>query len=120
MANVFHFMPDLDGEELTYVNVLLASMDDAQAQQFTLMYRARRKDPQMMLILTLLGFLGLAGIQRFVINQIGMGILYFLTGGLCYVGTIIDLVNYRKLANEYNQRQAYEVASLMRSMGQLG
>ena len=32
-----------------------------------------------------------------------MGILYFLTGGLCLIGTIVDLVNHRSLAFEYNQ-----------------
>lgn len=120
MANVFQFLPDLDGEELAYINVLIAPMTEQQAQQFTLMYRSRRKDPQMILILTLIGFLGFAGIQRFVTNQIGMGILYLLTSGLCFIGTIVDLVNYRKIAGEYNQQQAYEVATLMRSMGQLG
>jgi TM2 domain-containing membrane protein YozV len=118
MANVFHFLPDLDGDELAYVNVIVAPMTDEQAQQFSLMYRARRKDPQMILVLTLIGFLGIAGIQRFVINQIGMGLLYLLTGGLCWIGIIVDLVNYRKLASEYNQQQAYEVATLMRTMGQ--
>jgi TM2 domain-containing membrane protein YozV len=118
MANVFQFMPDLDGEELMYVNMLVTPMTDAQAQQFAMIYRSRRKDPQMILILTLVGFLGFAGIQRFVLNQIGMGILYLFTAGLCFVGVIIDLVNYKKLASEYNQMQAYEVATLMRTMGQ--
>jgi TM2 domain-containing membrane protein YozV len=113
-------MPDLDGEELAYVNQLIVPMSDEQAQQFSLMYRSRRKDPQMILILTLIGFLGFAGLQRFVTNQVGMGILYLLTGGLCYIGTIVDLVNYRRLAADYNQNQAYEVATLMRSMGQHG
>ncbi len=45
-----------------------------------------------------------------------MGILFLLTLGFCYIGVIVDLVNYRKLASEYNQAQAYEVATLMRSM----
>jgi TM2 domain-containing membrane protein YozV len=117
MANVFQYLPDLDGDELAYVNMIVAPMSDAQAQQFAMMYRARRKDPQMILILTLVGFLGFAGIQRFVLNQIGMGILYLLTGGLCFIGIIVDLVNYRKLASEFNQQQAYEVANLMRTMG---
>lgn len=117
MANVFQYLPDLDGDELAYVNMILADMTDEQAQQFAMMYRSRRKDPQMILLLTLVGFLGFAGINRFVLNQIGMGIIYLLTAGFCFVGIIIDLVNYRKLASEYNQQQAYDVANLMRSMG---
>jgi TM2 domain-containing membrane protein YozV len=118
MANVFQYLPDLDGDELAYVNMLVAPMTEEQAQQFTMMYRSRRKDPQMILLLTLVGFLGFAGIQRFVLNQIGMGIVYLLTFGFCYIGVIVDLVNYRKLASEYNQQQAYEFANLMRTMGQ--
>lgn len=117
MANVFQFLPDLDGDEMSYVQMLVAPMNDEQAMQFAMMYRARRKDPQMILILTLIGFLGFAGIHRFVIGQIGMGILYLLTGGLCWIGIIVDLVNYRKLASEYNQQQAYEVAQIMQRIG---
>ena len=122
MANVFQYLPELDGEELAYVNMLLTNMSETQAQQFSLMYRSRRKDPQMILILTLVGFLSIvgmpsAGLQRFVTGQIGMGILYLLTGGLCFIGTIVDLVNYRRIASDYNQKQAYEVANLMRTMG---
>lgn len=120
MANVFNYLPDLDGDELVYANILVSAMTEQQAQQFALMYRPRRKDPQMILILTLCGFLTLmvpsAGLQRFVTGQIGMGILYLLTGGLCFIGTIVDLVNYKRIASEYNQKQAYEVATMMRSM----
>ena len=32
-----------------------------------------------------------------------MGILYLLTFGLCYIGTIVDLINYKKLSLERNQ-----------------
>ncbi len=114
MANVLHVLPDLDGDELGYAQMLVADMTEEEAMQFALMYRARRKDPQMILILTLIGFLGFAGIQRFVVGQIGLGILYFFTGGLCLIGVIVDLVNYRRIASDYNQKQAYEVALIMR------
>ncbi len=114
MANVLHVLPDLDGDELGYAQLLVADMTEEEAMQFALMYRARRKDPQMILILTLIGFLGFAGIQRFVVGQIGLGILYFFTGGLCLIGVIVDLVNYRRIASDYNQKQAYEVALIMR------
>ena len=67
------------------------------------------------LIFTIIGFLGVAGIQRFVLNQIGMGILYFFTLGLCYIGTIVDVVNHKKLAFEYNSKQAQQVTGMIRS-----
>lgn len=119
MANVLQYIPDADGEEIAYLNMIVSPMNDAQAQQFSMMYRSRRKEPQMILILAIVGFIGIAGIHRFVIGNIGLGVLYVLTGGLCWIGTIIDIVNYRKLASDFNQGQAYEVANIMRSMGQL-
>ncbi|HNX42808.1 MAG TPA: hypothetical protein PLJ84_02965 [Bacteroidales bacterium] len=45
-----------------------------------------------------------------------MGILYLLTGGLCLIGTIVDLVNHRQLALEYNVQVAHEVASMVGQM----
>jgi TM2 domain-containing membrane protein YozV len=62
----------------------------------------------------LLGFVLIAGIHRFLTNNIGLGILYVFTGGLCLIGTIVDAVNYDKIAFEYNRRIAEEVMSMVR------
>lgn len=114
MARIIEVLPELTGEEMLYVQNLIKDMSDEQARSFAGVYRARRKDPQLILILTLLGFVCFAGIQRFVLNQIGMGILYILTFGLCWIGTIIDLVNYQKMAFEANRKVADEVAVLIK------
>jgi TM2 domain-containing membrane protein YozV len=47
-------------------------------------------------------------VQRFVIGQIGMGLLYLFTGGFCLIGTIVDLINHKTLANDFNRQMAYE------------
>lgn len=73
-----------------------------------MVYSGKRKNPQDILLVTLLGFFCLAGIQRFVVGQIGMGILYFFTGGLCLIGTIVDLINHKSIATEYNRKMAFE------------
>ncbi len=114
MANVLQFLPEIIGDEQMFIGRLFQDMDEQTANQFANVYRARRKDPQMILLLTLVGFLGIAGIQRFFVDQIGMGILYVLTGGLCLIGTIIDLINYKKLAFEYNQQQAQQIWSMLK------
>jgi TM2 domain-containing membrane protein YozV len=111
-------MPYLEGEELMYVQQLIKDFDDEHAQQFAAVYNSRRKDPTTIMILTLLGLMGIAGIQRFILNQVGMGILYFLTAGLCFIGTIIDLVNHKKLSFEYNSKEAQQVASLVKNFAQ--
>lgn len=116
MPNIFQLLPSLEGEEMAYVQSLINDMSDAQAQQFAMAYSARRKDPTTILILALVGFLCFAGLHRFMLNQIGMGILYFLTGGLCFIGTIIDLVNHRKLAFEYNSTVAQQVALMTKQI----
>jgi len=114
MAKLIDYLPEATGEEALYLQNLIKDFDDEKARSFANVYRTRRKDPQMILILAVLGFVGFAGIHRMVTDQIGMGILYFLTGGLCLIGTIIDLVNYQKLAFEYNSKVANEVSILVK------
>ncbi|MCK9398752.1 MAG: TM2 domain-containing protein [Bacteroidales bacterium] len=116
MANFFQFLPELQGRELMFVQGLTKDYTEAQLMNFANIYRSRRRDPQIILLTTLLGFVGFAGVQRFLINQIGMGILYLFTAGLCFIGTIIDLINYQDLAMEYNMRMANEVAMLVKGM----
>jgi TM2 domain-containing membrane protein YozV len=115
MVNVFQLMPTLEGEEMNYVQEIIKDMSNSQAHQFAVAYMARRKDPTNLLLFTIVGLLGIAGIQRFVVGQIGMGLLYFFTIGLCYIGTIIDIVNHKKLAFEYNSNQAQQVAVMIRT-----
>lgn len=114
MAKIIDVLPEVTGEEMVYIQNLLKDLDDEKARSFASVYRSRRRDPQMILILTIIGFFGIAGIHRMVLNQIGMGILYFFTAGLCFIGTIIDLVNYQKLAFEYNQKVANEIALMVK------
>ncbi len=114
MAKIIDVLPELQGEEMIYVQNMIKDMDNEKAQTFASVYRARRKEPNLILITALLGFVGFAGIHRMLINQIGMGILYLFTGGLCLVGTIVDLVNYQKLSFEYNQKVANEVIVMVK------
>jgi TM2 domain-containing membrane protein YozV len=115
MANVMQLMPTLEGDEMTYISGLLKEMSDNQAQQFANIYNSRRKDPQTILLTALIGFIAIAGVQRFILGQIGMGLLYLFTAGLCFIGTIIDLVNHKKLAFEYNTKVAQQVAVMVKA-----
>ncbi len=113
MTNYLLSLPDLQPEEMAGIKELTANMTDSQQQQFFMIYSGKRKRPQEILIMTCLGFVVVAGIQRFMLGQIGMGILYLFTGGLCLIGTIYDLVNYKKMTNEYNLEQMYESARMI-------
>jgi TM2 domain-containing membrane protein YozV len=114
MARVIDFLPELSGEEMVYIQNLIDGYDDDHARSFAGAYRAQRKDPMVILILVLVGFAGFAGIHRFILGQVGMGILYLFTFGLCWIGTIVDLVNYQKLAFEANQKAALAIASTLK------
>jgi len=116
MNRLFQIMPELQGEEMAYIQNITKELDDSQLQQFANVYRARRKDPQIILLTTLLGLVVVAGVQRFLIGQIGMGILYLFTGGLCLIGTIVDLINYKELAFTFNQQTANEVMFMMKGV----
>ncbi|WP_138429699.1 TM2 domain-containing protein [Fodinibius saliphilus] len=113
MARMIDFLPELEGDEGAYIAKLMSSMNDEKAQRFARVYRARRKEPQIILFTALVGFFGIAGVHRFVIGQVGMGILYLLTGGLCAIGTIVDIINYKSLAFEYNRGVAQDVMTLL-------
>ncbi len=114
-SNYLLSLPGIDNTEIQFLQNLMAGMTEPQKQQFASIYGARRKDPQTILLLSLLGLVVIAGIHRFVLEQIGMGILYFFTGGLCLVGTIVDAINYKSLAWEYNQKKALESSSIAKT-----
>ncbi|MFT4022198.1 MAG: TM2 domain-containing protein [Flavihumibacter sp.] len=113
MNNYLTSLPDLQPEEMAGIKELTTRMTDSQQQQFFMIYAGKRKQPQEILLMTCLGFVVVGGIQRFALGQIGMGILYLFTCGLCLIGTIYDLVNYKKLTTDYNLEQMYESARMI-------
>lgn len=116
MGNILKFMPELQGQELMYVQNLTKDYNDDQLMNYANIYRTRRKDPNLILVTTILGFFVVAGVQRFIVGQIGMGILYLFTAGLCFVGTIVDLINYKDIAFNYNRQVADEVSGVAGSI----
>lgn len=113
MAKVIDHLPEIDGDEALYIGKMISELSEEDASKFATVYRARRKDPQLILITCVIGFFGVAGIHRLLLNQVGMGILYIFTAGLCFIGTIVDLVNYQDMTFEYNRGVAQEVRSLI-------
>jgi len=106
--NAYMGFPGISPEEIGFLQRGVADLDENQQKYFYMIYSGKRKSPQDMLIFCLIGLFLVPGLQRFITGQIGMGILYLLTLGLCFIGSVVDLVNYKTLALEYNQKMAYE------------
>src|ERR1700761_8373601 len=106
--NPYLALPGMTPEEMNFISHGTAELNDEQKKYFYMIYSGKRRNPQDILLFTLLGFIGISGVQRFMVGQIGMGLLYFFTGGLCVIGTIVDLVNHKSLALDYNREMAYE------------
>lgn len=95
-------------DEYSFLHHASAGLNANQMQTFMAVYASRRKNPTDILLATLLGFLGLAGLQRFMTGHILLGILYLLTGGFLGIGTIVDAFCYKSIANDYNRWLAYD------------
>ena len=106
--NAYMGFPGISPEEIGFLQRGVADLDENQQKYFYMIYSGKRKSPQDMLIFCLIGLFLVPGLQRFITGQIGMGILYLFTAGLCIVGSIVDLVNYKTLAEEYNRKTAFE------------
>ena len=115
MFKLFPELANLDMEEMNYIKDCIQDMDEETMNTFANIYRAQRRDPQTVLILCLVGLFVIPGVQRFYLNQIGMGLLFLFTLGLCVIGSIIDLVNHKRLALEYNMKVAQNIITVIKT-----
>jgi TM2 domain-containing membrane protein YozV len=113
--NLINLIPSIEGEELVYLQMLTRELTDDKLQNFAIAYNGKRRSTDQILLACVLGFVCVAGVQRFLIGQTAMGILYLFTGGFCFIGTIIDVVNHKQLAFEFNQKMARESMAMVYS-----
>ena len=84
-------------EKLMYLKDKLRTIDE---QKFSLVSTIELKDPTTLLLVSL--FLGVLGIDRFMLGDTGMGVLKLLTGGCCGILTIIDWFSITKKTKDLN------------------
>lgn len=92
-------------EKLYAVKEKLDSMTEDQIQ--SLMY-LQPKEPTTYLLISI--FIGTMGIDRFLIGDIGMGVLKLLTGGLCGILWIYDMVTIQDKVKEMNFQELMRIA----------
>lgn len=84
-------------EKIIFLKDKLRTMDE---EKFSLIQAVELKDPTTLLLVSI--FLGVLGIDRFMLGDTGMGILKLLTGGCCGILTIIDWFSISKKTKEAN------------------
>ena len=95
MANAKFFPEDS-------INELRARLSRLSQNQFNAIQGIQLKDPMIMLLLSL--FLGSSGIDRFLLKEIGLGIIKLLTAGGCGIWTIVDWFLVMNRTREFNYK----------------
>ena len=94
---------------------LCENMTEQQRFLFQAQYGAVRKDRTLILVLSI--FFGGLGIDRFVVGDIGMGILKLLTGGIFGILWVIDWFLIMGRVDDVNRRNATEIAMAIKMSG---
>lgn len=108
LQNPYFSFPGITPEEVSFLQSATTDLNENQQRNFQMIYSGKRKSAQDMLLFCVIGLLLVPGLQRFIIGQIGMGLLYLFTIGLCFIGSIVDLINHKTLAMDYNKKMVYE------------
>ena len=61
-----------------------------------------KKDVGWAYLFWIAGWFGVAGLHRLYVGRIGSGLLWFFTGGLCGIGTLIDAFFMPQLVQDAN------------------
>lgn len=93
-------------DKLAFLRDRIATFSDDQMTALT-MVMSELKDPTTSLIVSVI--LGGFGIDRFLINDIGMGLLKILTGGACGILWLIDIFLISARTREKNFEKIMEV-----------
>lgn len=70
---ISHFLPELDEPERSFIERLTTGMSETHIRQFAVAYRQGRKDPQLVLLMAVIGIVAVPGLHRFALGQVGLG-----------------------------------------------
>ena len=103
---------------MSFLAQLTSGMSEGEIQQFAIAYRRKRKDPQTILLMAVIGVVAVPGLHRFALGQIGMGLIYLFTWGLLLFGTITDIVRHKELTHSYDRQLATRISTNLRHSGE--
>lgn len=92
----------------TKIMVIKERLERLDDSKFTVVQSMDYKDPTTLLIISI--FLGALGVDRFMLGEIGLGVLKLLTLGGCGIWTIIDWFTVMNRTKEKNFQVFLSVA----------
>ena len=92
---------------ITEQQMMMQDLNEQQRMLFMSQYDSVKKDRGTVLVLSVL--LGGMGVDRFMIGDVGMGILKLLTLGLCGILWLIDIFTIRGKVDDLNRKNANEI-----------
>lgn len=96
----FYLMTNAKFFEPSAIPLIRQKLEKAAPDTMTHLQSVELTDPTIILIISI--FLGSLGVDRFMLGDIGMGILKLLTCGVCGILTIIDWFTISKKAQQLN------------------
>lgn len=86
--------------EATAVPIIRQKLEKADESVLMSLQATELKDPTTLLLVSI--FLGTLGVDRFMLGDVGMGILKLLTAGCCGILTIVDWFTISKKTQQSN------------------
>jgi len=91
-------------EKMMIIRDKMSSLDDSR---HAVISSIELKDPTTLLLISI--FLGGLGVDRFMLKQTGMGVIKLLTGGLCGILWLIDLITITGKTKDFNYNAIMQV-----------
>lgn len=100
--------------EFTFMEqqMLIQDLSDQQKVLFNSQFASERKDRTLVFILSVI--FGYLGVDRFMVGDIGFGVLKLLTFGGCGLLWLIDLFLIWGRVDDFNRRKASEIVATIK------
>lgn len=92
---------------ITEQQMLIQDLSEQQQMLFSSQYQSAKKERDTVLILSVI--LGYLGVDRFMVGDMGMGLLKLFTVGLCGLLWLFDIFTIRGKVDELNRKHANEI-----------
>ena len=96
---------NFDSIDLVEIQNKLHYLDDSK---FTLLMNLNFRQPMLIIILAVV-----TGLDRFFLDDIGLGVLKILTCGGCGIWWLIDIFTAKKRTSDFNKKKLYEFLALV-------